>query len=109
MRRKLCLLIIIVLLGTGNCAFTWKLPKAELPEASIVLDINGEVINGLTRENQINLKREQIPKDFVNAIIAVEDKNFYRHHGVSRTHEGLIRQLWRFSTIIFIFKHPFKA
>ncbi len=82
MRRKLCLFIIIVLLVTGNCAFTWKLPQAELPEASIVLDINGEVINGLTRENQINLKREQIPQDFVNAIIAVEDKNFYRHHGV---------------------------
>ncbi len=51
MCRKLCLFIIIVLLGTGNCAFTWKLPQAELPEASIVLDINGEVINGLTREN----------------------------------------------------------
>ena len=82
MRHKLCLLIIIVLLGMGNCAFTWKLPKAELPEASIVLDINGEVINGLTRENQLNLKREQIPPDFVNAIIAVEDKNFYHHPGV---------------------------
>ena len=82
MQRKLCLLIIIVFLGTGICGFTWKLPKTELPEASIVLDINGEVIDGLTRENQINLKREEIPQDFVNAIIAVEDKNFYRHPGV---------------------------
>ncbi|MDD2372164.1 MAG: PBP1A family penicillin-binding protein [Syntrophomonadaceae bacterium] len=91
MRRKLCLLLIIVLLGTGNCAFTWKLPKAELPEASIVLDINGEVINGLTRENQINLEREQIPQDFVNAIIAVEDKNFYRHLGVDPV--GIARAL----------------
>src|SRR5690554_6519267 len=91
MYRKLCLLIIIVLLGIGNCAFTWNLPNIELPEASIVLDINGEVINGLTRENQINLKREQIPQDFVNAIIAVEDKNFYRHPGVD--HVGIARAL----------------
>ena len=71
--------------------FYLNLPNIELPEASIVLDINGEVINGLTRENQINLKREQIPQDFVNAIIAVEDKNFYRHPGVDPV--GIARAL----------------
>jgi len=81
MRNRICCLLIMVLL-LGCCGFTWRLPEVELPEASVVVDINGEVIKGLTRENQINLKREDIPQNFVNAIIAVEDKNFYRHHGI---------------------------
>jgi len=81
MRNKICGLLIMVSL-LGGCGFTWSLPEVDLPEASIVMDVNGEVINGLTRENQINLTPEEIPQDFVNAIIAVEDKNFYRHHGV---------------------------
>ena len=82
MCRKLSLISIIILLAMANCAFAWNLPEAELPEASVVIDINGELIKGLTRENQINLEREEIPDNFVNAIIAIEDKHFYRHHGV---------------------------
>lgn len=88
MRLKICCLLIIILL-MSTCGFSWQLPEVELPEASIVVDINGETIKGLTRENQINLKREEIPQDFVNAIIAVEDKNFYRHHGIDPS--GIVR------------------
>lgn len=92
MRRKICYLLIMVLLITGNCGFSWKLPRVDLPEASVAVDINGETIKGLTRENQINLKREQIPQEFANAIIAVEDKNFYRHHGVDPS--GIARAIF---------------
>lgn len=82
MRHKLSLISIIILLIGATCAFAWNLPEAELPEASAVIDINGEMVKGLTRENQINLNRQELPEDFVNAIIAVEDKHFYRHHGI---------------------------
>jgi len=82
MKRKICYILIIAIIISISCGFAWDLPEVELPEASVVIDIDGEVIKGLTRENQINLEREQIPENFVQAIIAVEDKNFYRHHGV---------------------------
>jgi len=81
MRYRFCYILILIMLAV-NCGFSWKLPEVELPEASVVVDIDNEVIKGLTRENQINLTREELPGDFVNAIIAVEDKNFYRHHGI---------------------------
>jgi 1A family penicillin-binding protein len=81
MRYRFSYILILAMLAV-SCGFSWKLPEVELPEASVVVDIDNEVIKGLSRENQINLTREELPDYFVNAIIAVEDKNFYRHHGI---------------------------
>ena len=41
-------------------------------------DINGEAYTASSNEN-VSLK--DISKHLVNATIAVEDKNFYKHHG----------------------------
>lgn len=43
-------------------------------------------------ENRIWIKYDEIPKDLVNAAVAIEDKRFYDHHGVDwiRTMKGVI-------------------
>lgn len=80
-------LVIIWLVFLGGCDL--KLPEAKAPEPSVVYDINNQSIEGISRQNQINLNFNQIPPYFIKAVIAVEDKNFYKHHGVDIT--GILR------------------
>ncbi|HBQ87571.1 MAG TPA: penicillin-binding protein [Syntrophomonas sp.] len=90
--RKNSIIVVISLLLLLNCAFSWGLPSVTVPEPSVVYDINGQVINGLAQQNQINVSIDQISPLFIEAIIAVEDKNFYRHHGIDL--RGVMRALW---------------
>ena len=43
-------------------------------------------------EHRIYIKYEEIPKDFVNALIAAEDKNFFRHPGIDLF--SILRATW---------------
>ena len=45
---------------------------------------DGESLMGVffESEHRIYIDYEDIPKDFVNALIAAEDKNFFRHPGL---------------------------
>ena len=63
----------------------------EIPQPSIVYDINGDVIRGISETNTIYLAWDELPASFVQAIIAVEDKNFYSHYGVDPA--GIIRAI----------------
>ncbi len=58
----------------------------------MVFDIKGRPIKGLAEENRISIEFEEIPESFKAAIIAVEDKNFYNHHGIDFT--GILRALF---------------
>lgn len=53
-------------------------------ENSVVLDSNGNVI-AVIGENRIQetVGLDKIPKNLVNAYVSIEDKNFYKHHGIS--------------------------
>lgn len=88
MVRK-CYLIIILLIMLMFTGCGIEMPKIEVPEASVVYDINGRPIKGLAEENRISIGFEEIPESFKTAIIAVEDKNFYQHHGVDT--RGILR------------------
>lgn len=91
MRKLLIFLVFLILLNNlSGCALV--LPRAEEPEPSIVYDINGQPVEGIATQNRINLNFNQIPPYFIQAVIAVEDKNFYKHHGVDLT--GVIRAVW---------------
>lgn len=87
--RKFLISLLVTAVIISNCGFTW--PSMTIPEPSVVYDVNGRVINGLSQQNQINVSLDQIAPDFLTAIIAVEDKNFYRHHGLDLT--GIARAL----------------
>jgi 1A family penicillin-binding protein len=92
LKNKLVIILLIIVLGAANSGFTWKLPVVEVPQASVVYDINGRVINGLTPQNRISVNLEEISPYFINAIIAVEDKNFYQHRGIDIL--GIVRAVF---------------
>ncbi len=82
-------LLISILLCSG-CLY--PIDTIEVPEASVVFDIKGRPIKGLAEENRISIDFEEIPESFKAAIIAVEDKKFYSHHGLDFT--GILRAVF---------------
>lgn len=71
--------------------------------STVILDRNGEGLYDIFQnENRIPVRWEDIPLDLRHATVAVEDKEFYRHQGLSTT--GIVRALIN----IFIF-HNFQG
>ena len=59
-------------------------------QTSIAYDVTGKTLSVLKGEKDVYyLKYDAIPLDAKNAIISVEDKKFYRHHGVD--YKAIIR------------------
>lgn len=70
------LLVIIVVGGV----FTYKgynLYKEAINEMSIA-----EKVKSIKEETEDYIKFEDLPKDYVNAVIAVEDRRFFDHNGI---------------------------
>lgn len=80
------ILFIILLIMFLVSLYKWnKIMKDVIKvENSIVLDSNGNVI-AVIGENRIQetVGLDKIPKNLVNAYVSIEDKNFYKHHGIS--------------------------
>lgn len=71
---------IIVLLGFY--VYAYITPKFEINNSKSLVFYdknNNEFFSGEEYNNFTNL--EEIPQDLINAIISVEDKNFYKHQG----------------------------
>lgn len=71
---------IIVLLGFY--VYAYITPKFEINNSKSLVFYdknNNEFFSGEEYDNFTNL--EEIPQDLINAIISVEDKNFYKHQG----------------------------
>jgi len=68
-----------------------RLPASfeSLSQRTYVYDKDGNVIAVFERENSQPIKLSQVPKPVVEAILAVEDSEFYEHKGVNV--RGLIR------------------
>jgi penicillin-binding protein 1A len=61
-----------------------KLPSFQpLSQRSLVYDVAGNVIDIYERENSQPIKLASVPPDVVAALLAVEDNEFYIHHGVN--------------------------
>jgi penicillin-binding protein 1A len=57
--------------------------KINAPAArSIVYDRFGNIMGSLAAEDRAPVKLKQIPKVLINAVIAIEDRDFYSHNGV---------------------------
>jgi len=70
---------------------------------SKVYDINDNIITEFYQENRTPIPLSEIPKDMINACIAIEDSDFYKHKGVSI--RGIIRSQWtNFKNIVLKFK-----
>jgi penicillin-binding protein 1A len=71
-------------------ASTFDLSKLEQMEsASVILDRNDKMFGQIYVENRETVPYEQLPRDLVNAVVAVEDNKFYQHGGYDLS--GIIR------------------
>ena len=48
-----------------------------------IYDINGRLITDLYTENRIPVDINELPEHVKNAVIAIEDDEFYNHHGIN--------------------------
>src|SRR3984893_4639870 len=73
-----------------NQAATFDLNKLEQMEsASVILDRNGKIFGQIYVENRETVPYDQLPRNLVNAVVAVEDARFYQHHGYAL--QGIVR------------------
>ena len=78
----LAVYISILASGLKNQAVAFDLSKLEQMEsASVILDRNDKIFGQIYVENRETIPYEQLPRDLVNAVVAVEDSKFYQHHG----------------------------
>lgn len=59
-----------------------SLLNQPLPEASVVLDKNGQIASQLSASKIDAVPFKDIPQVLVDAIVAVEDRRFFEHKGV---------------------------
>jgi penicillin-binding protein 1A len=59
---------------------------------SKVYDINGKIITEFYQENRNPVSLSKIPSNLINATIAIEDSDFYKHKGIS--FRGIMRAQW---------------
>ena len=74
--------IAILVSDLNSQAGTFDLSKLEQMEsASVILDRNGKIFGQIYVENRETVPYDQLPRDLVNAVVAVEDAKFYQHGG----------------------------
>ncbi len=97
--------VIACVLGVG-ILFAWYAKDLPRPDkvsrteglSTVVLDRNGDTVYDIFQnENRIPVTFADIPKSLKDATIAVEDKDFYKHKGLSTS--GLLRAM--FSIFVF--------
>src|SRR5205807_638986 len=63
-------------------AASFDLNKLEQMEsASVILDRNDKIFGQIYVENRETVPYDQLPRDLINAVVAVEDSKFYKHSG----------------------------
>ena len=75
-------------------AATFDLSKLEQMEsASVILDRNGKIFGQIYVENRETIPYYQLPRNLINAVVAVEDSKFYEHHGYDLL--GIVRAAFK--------------
>ena len=55
---------------------------SQLAKTSVIYDDKGQILKNIdSNENRNNVSIDKMPKNLVNAVISIEDKTFYKHHG----------------------------
>ena len=101
---KLLIILLIFFVGflaIGGITLAWFLKDLPSPSklstesfaSSIITDRNGKVLYEFYKEKkQIPVKLDEVSKYVIWATIAIEDKNFYKHRGVSE--RGILRAIF---------------
>jgi 1A family penicillin-binding protein len=100
-----CVLGGVVLVGLLFAWYAKDLPRPDKVQrveglSTVVLDRNGETIYDIFEgQNRIPVLLADIPKSLKDATVAVEDKEFYTHKGLSTS--GILRAIVQ----IFVFRN----
>src|SRR3989344_2332283 len=71
-----------------------KLSTNPYPVSTLIYDRNGTILYEIfADQNRIPVQLNQLPDYLKQATIAIEDKDFYQHHGLSAT--GILRAAWK--------------
>jgi len=104
--RALWAFLALTVAGVATLAVSWSVMSRDadsfltmfairVPKTiTKVLDHDGNVIGIFAEEHRVVIPYGDIPKAFVNALIATEDSDFWGHSGVSA--RGLMRSGWNF-------------
>ncbi|MBI2267844.1 MAG: penicillin-binding protein [Candidatus Blackburnbacteria bacterium] len=101
---KVPVVLFFVFCATLLTYLYWGLPlptqltsEAKNPVSTQILDRNGKLIYEIFEEKRRTpVKLEELPKYVSQATIAIEDKDFYKHHGFSPW--GMSRALYNIIT-----------
>ncbi|MDD4938030.1 MAG: PBP1A family penicillin-binding protein [Candidatus Shapirobacteria bacterium] len=85
--------LLFILIISGSIYFYFKIIK-DLPNVNLIysppnlstqiLDRNGKILYKFYQnENRTWIPIDKIPTDLIEATLAIEDKNFFEHHGLS--------------------------
>ena len=73
---------LILASDLSSQAATYDLNKLEQMEsASVILDRNEKIFGQIYVENRETVPYDQLPRDLINAAVAMEDTKFYQHSG----------------------------
>jgi membrane carboxypeptidase/penicillin-binding protein len=53
----------------------------QMESASVIVDRNDKIFGQIYVENRETIPYDQIPRNLINAVVAVEDAKFYKHRG----------------------------
>lgn len=96
-RRPLLLTAVAVLLlvWAVHATLLWQQPTASEisahipPASSVLLDRHGEELyRFFDEEDRVPVTLDAVPDHLIQAVIAIEDREFFRHHGFSLTGIG---------------------
>ncbi|MGI6469195.1 MAG: transglycosylase domain-containing protein [Syntrophomonadaceae bacterium] len=63
-------------------------------KTTLIYDDEGNLVSGLhAGQNRTEVSLDKVPQDLINAFVATEDRDFYRHHGVN--FRGIARAVYR--------------
>src|SRR5260370_28339880 len=75
--------ISILASDLNSQAATFDLSKLEqMVSASVILDRNGKIFGQIYVENRETVPYDQLPRDLLNAVVAVEDAKIYHNGGL---------------------------
>ena len=93
----------VLFLGILSAIFSWlfwgiplptKLSKEEVPVSTKLFDRNGKLIYEIYAERKSTpVKLDELPDYIWESTVAIEDKDFYKHYGVSFT--GVMRAVYK--------------
>jgi len=88
------ILISVIVWAILNIPNPAKLSSNEYPQSSQVLDRNGKLLYEIYADKKRTpVSLNEVPQNFKNATLAIEDSNFYKHNGFDV--RGLLRGLYR--------------